>query len=252
MSEPQPVITESDLMAFTDGQLGPERRAEVERWLQSHPEDAARVASWRRVNAELKGALDAVAEEPVPAALSRLTTRRRLALRWDMAAAAAVSLAIGLGAGWLIWGDRPGQQQQRAIAKAGLSIHRVYSGEVRHPVEVFRDEETHLINWLSRRLGAQLKAPDLSGLGLSLVGGRLVPDNGKPGAMLMYEDGSGQRYTLLIVRSQTPRTTAFRYEQDGNLGAFYWVDDEVSYVLAGQRDRERLMQIARAVYDQLI
>ena len=34
-------ITDADLMAFADGQLPPERRAEVDAWLSTNPERAA-------------------------------------------------------------------------------------------------------------------------------------------------------------------------------------------------------------------
>ncbi len=49
----------------------------------------------------------------------------------------------------------------------------------------------HLATWLGKRLDYGLKIPDLSSLGFSLVGGRLVPVNDTAGAMLMYEDVTG-------------------------------------------------------------
>lgn len=38
-------ITESDLLAFVDGRLGPDRRNEVEDYLVQFPDDAYRIAA---------------------------------------------------------------------------------------------------------------------------------------------------------------------------------------------------------------
>jgi anti-sigma factor RsiW len=37
-------ITEYDLLAYVDGRVAPARRAEIERHLKDHPDDAERVA----------------------------------------------------------------------------------------------------------------------------------------------------------------------------------------------------------------
>ena len=46
------MISEDELHAYVDGELPAERRGAVEAWLASHPDDAARVAAWRK-HAEL-------------------------------------------------------------------------------------------------------------------------------------------------------------------------------------------------------
>ena len=40
-------VTEDELHAYIDNELPAERRGDVEAWLASHPDDAARVQSWR-------------------------------------------------------------------------------------------------------------------------------------------------------------------------------------------------------------
>ena len=60
------------------------------------------------------------------------------------------------------------------------------------------DQEAHLVAWLSKRLGTQLKIPQLSGLGFNLVGGRLLPGDQGPVAQFMYQDAQGQRLTLYV------------------------------------------------------
>jgi len=59
-------ITEADLHAYADGQLPPTRRAEVEAFLASHPQDQARVDEWRDQRRLLHAMLDPVLDEPLP------------------------------------------------------------------------------------------------------------------------------------------------------------------------------------------
>jgi anti-sigma factor RsiW len=65
----------------------------------------------------------------------------------------------------------------------------------------------------------------------------------------MYENPSGERYTLYASRSKTG-TAQMRYTAAENSGAMYWSDDGVGYVLSGPSDKERLHQLARVVYEQ--
>jgi anti-sigma factor RsiW len=137
-------------------------------------------------------------------------------------------------------------------ARRAAVAHVVYSPEVRHPVEVGADQEAHLVNWLSKRLGTQLKVPDLAPLGYGLVGGRLLPGERGPAAQFMYQDGKGQRLTL-YVRTNTDETreTAFRFAQEKSIGVFYWLDRRVGYALSGEVDKAELLRVATAVYRQL-
>lgn len=92
----------------------------------------------------------------------------------------------GLGGGRVLWSPQPALA--RELADVGMSAHAVYSREVRHAVEVGVDDEAHLVSWLSNRLDTPIEPPDLSARGLTLLGGRLVPDEGRPAAQLMYKD----------------------------------------------------------------
>ena len=40
-------VTEDELHAYIDNELPAERRGDVEGWLEAHPDEAARVQSWR-------------------------------------------------------------------------------------------------------------------------------------------------------------------------------------------------------------
>jgi anti-sigma factor RsiW len=245
-------ITDDELHAYVDGELGADRRKVVEAWLATHPEDAARVASWRAHAELIRIRYGGLAHDPVPARLDvdRLARADR---RWTWMAAAAVLMAFlsGGAAGW--FGRAavgPPGPPPRTVTADALEAHKLYIAEVRHPIEV-PASANHLVPWLSRRVGSTLRAPDLSAFGLKLMGGRLLPwQPGKPAALFMYESASGDRYTLYCARVGGPET-ALHYDVSGQVAAVYWGDGEVRFVVSGPADREKLLKIGQAAYEQL-
>jgi anti-sigma factor RsiW len=233
---------------YVDGELSESAKAEMEAWLRAHPEDAERVRAYSEQNTLLRSAYDAVLEEPVPAAL--------LAVRpsaWPRYATAAAVFALGIGIGWLVRGEFIAPQTVPvSLARQAAIAHAVYAPEVRHPVEVGASEESHLVGWLSKRLGTTLKAPKLAPLGYELVGGRLLSGLQGPVAHFMYQDARGQRLTLYVSRQRgEPRDTAFRFSQEDRVSVFYWVDGNYGYALSGEIRKDQLLQVAEVVYKQL-
>jgi anti-sigma factor RsiW len=241
-------VTEADLQTYVDGGLSESAKAEMEAWLRAHPEDAERVRAYAEQNALLRSLYNVVLEEPVPPAL--LAVRPRT---WRRYAAAAVIFSLGIGSGWLIRGEFiVPQMVPVSLARQAATAHIVYAPEVRHPVEVSANEESHLVGWLSKRLGTTLKAPKLAPLGYELVGGRLLSGPQGPVAHFMYQDGRGQRLTLYVSRQKgEPRDTAFRFSQEDRVSVFYWVDGNFGYALSGEIKKDQLLQVAEVVYKQL-
>jgi len=135
------------------------------------------------------------------------------------------------------------------VTSDAIDAHQLYTVEVRHPVEVPASDADHLVKWLSKRVGYDLPAPDLTRLGLKLVGGRLLPGPTGAAAFFMYENASGERFTIYSSRSNGP-DTAMHYNVSGKSSAFYWVDGDVAYVVSGSADRDVLSKVAAAAYEQ--
>jgi anti-sigma factor RsiW len=116
-------------------------------------------------------------------------------------------------------------------------------------------DEAHLVQWLSRRLGAPLKVPSLADHGFRLLGGRLLPgEGGAPCAQFMYENDTGRRLTLFVAvfaPGQAPEPTEFRLAREGAAETFYWAEDRFGYALGAELPPAQLQAIARAVYAQL-
>ena len=139
------------------------------------------------------------------------------------------------------------------VGDEAAEAHEVFVPEVRHPVEVSANEEQHLVTWLTKRLGAKVRAPQLGALGYKLMGGRLLPSGRTIAAQFMYEDASGQRLTLYIKKAGPDGNdeTAFRFREYHGVAVFYWLDPTCGYALVGAVPREKLLHVARAVYDQI-
>jgi anti-sigma factor RsiW len=264
MSKPQ--ITETDLHAWVDGHWPETRRAEIEAHLAAHPEETARVQSYRAHKRALRDLFNPVLDEPVPEALRQLVSKperktvdqdKRFLPRWSVQRiAASVLLTLFSGAaGWLAHGQY--QQAERMaqatpLARQAAVAHVVYSPDVRRPVEISAEHEDQLVAWLSKRLGTPVRAPKLGAQGFELVGGRLLPGNSGPVAQFMYQDSSGQRLTLYVsTEIAANHDTAFRFSKEGPVNVFYWIDGKYGYALSAGIDKGALARVASAVYDQL-
>ncbi|WP_431102013.1 anti-sigma factor family protein [Roseateles noduli] len=279
---------ESTLHAYVDGQLTPERAAQVADWLLRHPRAAQQVLGWREQRESLKALHRDWLDEPVPASLTTaLRPPAANAARWPRAWAAALLLAVGLGAGVAGgWGGHAwwyGKKEAAAMAAADAAAraagrdpsipeyvrdaaiaHAVYQPEKRHPVEVGADQADHLMQWLSKRLGQPLYAPVLRDYGWKLVGGRLLPagDDASVGAALaraqfMYENEAGERFTLYVSTgaSSPEAPVAFRLMRRVEAGqttrSLYWIDGKLAYALSGSFDERRLRVLADLVHARI-
>ena len=258
MTEADRPVTEEDILRYADGQIDPGRREQIERHLAADQAAAQAVTAYRHQNRLLREAFDGILEEQVPERLvaAALATRPRYA-RPSWAVAAGLTLFIaGAASGWYgagTRGERVTIQAAQDFKSYALAAHRIYTPEVRHPVEVAADEEKHLVQWLSKRLGHPVRSPQLSTLGFELVGGRLLatPD-GQPAAHFMYQDRGMRRLTLYVRRADSSEPTAFRFARgDDDMRMFYWIDAPFAYALVGGLERDELHGISSAVYDQL-
>ena len=222
------------------------------------------------------------ADDLVQDTLERAWTRARRRASWfrrpALAAAAAVVLVLTAGgAGWGLRGARDGALLAAATPLSGDAFatraaiaHAVYVPEVRRRVEVDGAHEDQLVTWLSKRLGAPMKAPHLQSLGYALEGGRLLPGERGPVAQFMYRDEAGHRLTLYVSSEQpvgaavglahadlrghdTPRAdTAFRFVSEGQVNVFTWRDGPFHYAItAAAADRAALTRVSAEVYRQL-
>jgi anti-sigma factor RsiW len=66
----------------------------------------------------------------------------------------------------------------------------------------------------------------------------------------MYQDSQQRRVTVYLRKPEQGATTAFRFEQQGSLGLFYWVEEGAGYALVGALPKATLLAMAQAIYQQ--
>ena len=242
-------MTEAELHGYVDGQLAEDRRAPVKAWLASRPEEALRVADYRRFNEALRSLHAQVLDQPVPQRLLHVLQQPWRSSRWALAAACTLlGIAIGAFSAWQFVVAEPEAMLRRAAV-----AHETYAPEVRHPVELTAEHQAELVAWLSSRLGMKVQAPDLRLAGATLVGGRLLPGATRAAAMLMYKTEDERRVTLYWAPETTRRhETKVLYAQADGVRLFYWIDAECGYALAShQLSKEELERVAAMAHEQL-
>ncbi len=273
-SNPSPPLTHDEIHAFVDGELSPPERASVQSRLTQDAQAQASVQQWQQQRDLLQTLHSQVLAQEIPVSLvsaaQRVDTSQQDLDQWWRWGGRAASVLLVFGMGWIsnsAWrGEQPVWPDSAAQARAGVArnfvrqagfAHAVFSSEKRHPVEVNASEQEHLVQWLSKRVGKTLKVPDLAPQGYELVGGRLLPGEAGARAQFMFQDAAGTRITLYLgavdksPAGTDPRETGFHFSTDGPIPSFYWIDQGFGYALAGPIPRDKLMQLAQAVYRQL-
>lgn len=254
MTEANKSVQEQDLHAYVDGQLDANRVKEVEAYLLENPGEAQRMAEYKQLNQLLQQQHRRIIDEPVPDRLLSAPTPKKRAVSIPFLMAASVLWGIVGGVvGWSIQAaSNTPASMAASLAKPAMYAHVVYIPEVVHPVEVTADQEQHLVKWLSKRMGHDVQAPNLNQHGYGLIGGRLLPDEGKAAAQFMYENKDGNRLTLYVRQNNNGfANTSFQFAQTGGVSAFYWVSGELGYALSGNVEKNTLFSIATTVYQFL-
>jgi anti-sigma factor RsiW len=253
-------MQDRDLHERIDGRLSPDRAEQVDDYLADHPELEEQWSQYAEQRQALRAAFGAEDAEAIPPRLRvgniLAEHRRRHWQYFGLAAAALLLLVLGGLGGWAARDTFPGLASSASAMLANgvfddaIAAYRTFSVETRHPVEVGANEEAHLVQWLSKRVGHRLVAPDLKEIGFRLMGGRLLPADSKPAGWFMYEDGKGTRLSCYFLSADVGGETEFKYREQDGVGAFYWVDDGLAYAIAGNADRDLLLKVADIVYRQ--
>jgi anti-sigma factor RsiW len=285
-----PQRSDDRLVAYLDGELEVAQRREVEAWLDADPAARQQLAALTESAHLLRVALDEAIHEPVPdrliavargetgpsqASVQILPFRRRLGARivarrrWRMGlpvAASLFGLLLGsgiayLGASRLALDGVPGKQATlEATAANNLWLDNaagyfklVVSAGDNPPVDVpATGDPREALQKISQNLPQEVRLPDLKPWGLSFRGARLVVEEGRPAAALVYttDNKAIGPLGLIIGSSKQPDISpTFDRRQDVNL--LYWRHQGRAYALVGQADIGYLWGIANDVAWQL-
>lgn len=246
-------VREIDLHAYADGLLDadPGRRDEVERYLATHPEAADYVAEIRAQNEAIHAHFDEFLSEPVPDRLAATLhggprpLHRKPALQAAVVAALVVASTV---VGWLAGQNDEGRQWALGdFVERAITFHDAAPGALAAPASA-GTSVVQPLGWLNQRIALELKAPDLTEQGFSLMAKdrlgpkedamvRLVykrPDNTTINLFLRprWEDSGGE-----VARSETDDVTAM-----------YWLDGPLAFAMtveAANPETDNLVRVVR-------
>lgn len=256
-------VREDDLHAYVDGHLDPARRRMVEAYLQADSEAAARAADWAEQNRRLSALFDPVLDEPIPPRLTAAIARGRQRATpawslggWVMRAAAsfailAIGAALGFGAARYLGDDGADDTLQATLPLEAQTAFKVYVAEKRHAVEVPAADVDHLTQWLSNKMKTKVRPPDLTALGWTLLGGRLLPSSDGPACLFIYEDKAGRRVMVYLVSNANNEGTTVQFRDQNGVRSLYWLEGPLGYALTGNLERGDLMPIASVVKEKM-
>jgi anti-sigma factor RsiW len=240
------------LHAYADGELEGEDKKAVEALLARDEQARKALASFNAQKNELHRAYDAILDEPVPAGILAAAKGRRLPrLYWAASLAAGLALVglgtiLGLGVA-----QHFDQVQQAGLANRAVIAYQTFAPEVRHPVEVAAADQDHLKAWLSKRIGSEIKIPDLQEAGYTLLGGRLLAEDDHPAGQLMYEDADKKRLTIYLTANTGAKQQALVLADTGNVVTCYWRDGALAMAISADMPHDAMMTLAKNIYEQM-
>ncbi len=250
MSDSTGPIGEDDLQSYVDNQLDPDRRRDVEAYLTINPDTRQGLAAIAADGAALGRDADERLSSPMPTRLRmteiRRTSRSNSIIQLKQVTAGLVLVALGtlIGATFSTQATNRGQRAPMADA---VSAHRVFAKSPEGSVEIDGTKRVILLSRIAGHLGHDIAIPDLSRLGLTFLGGRLLASDEGPGGIFVYAENNGQRIAVYVKTLADGRRSLFGSRQDGDVIAYYWFDGRLGYAVTGQSDSTLVTHAAELV-----
>lgn len=247
MTEARDPIVDTDLDAYVDDQLAPARRIEVEAYLSTRPERAARVMADLRARDELRLAMAFVdtAPRPVTSAAARRLSRWLASRRHGRLLQRAASIGVFVCAGWLAHAaigpvtEVVASTPPPAFVGDALRAHNttlVRASMISQPETAGYDEA-------EIRAATGIVMPDLPG-GWKVLDAQIYPSQFGPSIELALESRELGMMSLFAVRPGNFNVVDVTVDNSAENTAAYWQIGEVAYALIGKADSRELDRAA--------
>ncbi|MEW6339747.1 MAG: transcriptional regulator [Paraburkholderia sp.] len=240
-----PPLSETDIQAYADGLLTPERAAHLRHYLGKRPGEARRVAFYGKLNQQIQHAFQST-DEPLAAGPAGnglggtvrgerlrmwVRTAMRRPLRATLTLAATLALALAAVSGWMMASQVSTEALDNAAVMALAQAAGEHAGEHSGTVAVASDPA----------------APNLAPVGMHLVShGTLTLGPLARASEYVYLNTVSEPIVLLVAPTRPaaaaqPQWSARRV---GTLRLLTWTAGRERYVLAGAADARGLMRAA--------
>jgi anti-sigma factor RsiW len=253
------VIDDRDLLAYADGQLAPERRAEIEAAIASSADVAGQVNAMRASALPYAAAFEAQILPPMPRELSdRIAAlvsadsrgRQRGQSAWPRLATAfaagvlccAIALKL-LSSG--VTGFSATAQVEPWI-RAVADYQQLYSRATVTHVTEDPQLSARVISDLWTADGIRVVVPDLRIAGLNFKRVQRLSFREQPVVQMVYLPEQGEPVALCVTLDARPDEKP-RAQQIGELSTVAWRDGELGYVLLGKAPAQALMDLGSRI-----
>jgi anti-sigma factor RsiW len=121
------------------------------------------------------------------------------------------------------------------LGMEAAAAHSVFAVDPARPIEIGPQNRAELVAWIDGKLHTAVTVPDLSGIGYRLIGGRVLSNMVGPAAMLVYDDGNGNRMTIFLQPMRSD-TAAMQPVHSGAASGYAWIDEHMGYSVISDDD----------------
>jgi len=252
-------IDDRDLLAYADGQLARERRAEIEAAMASSTDVVRRVRAMRASALPYAAAFEAQILPPVPRELSHriealvsADCHRQQRSRWEWPRLTAAFAAGVLGcvvALRLLSSGVPTflpTAQVEPWIQAVADYQQLYSRATVTPVTEDAQASARVISDLWTSDGMKVVVPDLRDSGLSFKRVQRLSFHDTPIVQMVYLPEQGEPIALCVTRDTRPDEKPHA-QQIGKLSSIAWRHGDLGFVLLGKGSTQGLMELGRHI-----
>ena len=254
---------DTDLIAYVDGTLPPEKAAQVEARLAHDAEARDAVAQWRHFDNLIRDTARAADAQPANLRIealerelaARLQRRRMRAVllgpRLRQVAAGIAIFAAGWGAHALYdAGSSMMTAEYPGFVEPTLAGHYAYTLAAHQRAEFGGKQMAEALDWLSDQMQQKIDSPRLERLGYSVDSARLIVIDDAPMAVFYYRNPEGERVTVSMTprrESQPAYAVRVAKVRDGHMA--YWTSEQLHYVVVAGADAARITSLAASVQE---
>ena len=261
-------LSDDLLVAYVDGQLARKQTDAVGKVLEQDDVLARRVYALKDAHGRLEAAFDAIlAGEEIEVAAQPAPERSGFFVPWGIAVKAGlagtgiVAASIFLIGAFGLPRAVPAPTQQVSVTAPDYTgslepsweeqVARAQAMLSRDGLEVGLESQGNrdLVAFqLGQAIGRPITLADLDARGFRFVRAQLLRTGEEPLAQLLYLGPTGAPLALYAKRGAMSAAPSFK--RYGPIGGVAWSDKGVAYLIAGEEDKVRLMQLAQAVRHQ--
>jgi anti-sigma factor RsiW len=180
---------------------------------------------------------------PTPAEAQRRVARMSA---WRQARLLLGALIVGVALLGSASGANVNSRAEETVG-AGVSAYRTYALGVSSPAEFATSDARLLRRWLASQIARVTPIPDLSQIGLTLAGGRVVSGAHSPAAFLLYQTSGQARIGLLVESLDAPAQIAPQVRRYGSYETAYWTGSGHGFALVGALGEQQMGDLTRLV-----